>query len=218
MAATFPLAQAALADLLRIRSVRWAMDRFVETTMVGNGEPIEAELGPPMWRGDCETVPLTIDETDQLMARFDLLDGGQQAFYLHNPQRLGPQSDPTGATLGASVVKVKSVGADNKSLALKGLPAGYALTIGDYVAVDYGTPSRRGFFRLGASGIANGVGETAELELRPHIRPGITADCDAYLFKPAAKVVLIDGSADPSPVSTLHNVIRFSVRQTLRAG
>ncbi len=217
MAATFPLAAASLADLLRIRSVTWSLERFVETSGVGTGEWLEAELGPPLWHADCETPPMTNDEVDQVMARFDLLDGGRQAFYLYNPARLGPQTDRDGAILGAASVKVKSVGSDNKSLALKGLPSGYVLSAGDFVAVDYGTPSRRALFRMAAGGTADGSG-TAELELRPHVRPGIATDCAAYLFKPAAKMKLLPDTLRPSPVSTVHSTITFSARQTLQAG
>jgi hypothetical protein len=218
MAATFPLAETALIDLLRIRSVTWLLERFVETSGLGSGERIEAELAPPLWRADVESVPMTNAEASQLMARFYLLDGGLNAFYLHNPLAPYPQGDPTGSIIGSNAVKVKSVGADNKSLALKALTAGYQLTIGDMVAVDHGSPTRRALFVLAASGVADGSGDSAELEVRPHVRPGILANADVFLKHPSAKMKLLPDTLRMEPLSTIHSVVRFSARQTLQAG
>ena len=218
MTATFPLPLASLADLVRLATLTWSLERFVETSGLGTGETLEAELAPPLWRADCESVPMPNAAANQLMARFHLLNGGQQSFYLTNALAKYPQSDPTGSTLGAAAVKVKSVSADRSSLAFKSLPNGYALTIGDMVAVDYGSPSRRALFIICANGNANGSGDTAELEVRPYVRSGIAADATAYLAKPAAKVKLLPDTLKMSPVSQRHSTISFSARQTLAAG
>lgn len=219
MAATFPLSLASLSALLPLVSAPWNLDRQVETSGTGAGEAIEADLGPPLWRAECESAPLPNAEAMQLHGRLLLLNGGQQAFYLSNPAAPAPQSDPDGAILGASAVKVKSVGSGNVTLAFKSLPAGYALTIGDFVAVDYGAaPTRRALFMLCGSGVANGSGETAELEVRPAVRPGIAADAVVSLAPAAAKVKLLASTLRLDGQGPLHSVIRFTARQTLQAG
>src|SRR5690606_33928716 len=108
-----------------------------------------------------------------------------------SPEAKGPQADPTGAILGEAEVTIESVGADNRSLAFAGLPEGYQLTIGDMLHVDYGSPSRRALFTLCESGAADADGETDELEVRPHVRPGITAGAAVTLIKPSAKVKIM---------------------------
>jgi hypothetical protein len=218
LVASFPLSLASLVDLIEFTSIDWELDRFVETSGLGTGESLEAELAPPLWRAEAETIPMTNDAAKQLMARFYLLDGGQETFYLTNPLALYPVADPTGSILGAAAVKVKSVSTDNKALALKSLPNAYALTIGDFLAVDYGTPSRRALFIVCASGAADSGGETAELELRPHVRPGVVADCAVTLLKPSAKVKLLPDTLQLVGKDNLNSSIRFSARQTLQAG
>ena len=218
MTATFPLPLASLSDLVKIATLTWSLERFVETSGLGTGETLEAELSPPLWRADCESVPMPNAAANQLMARFYLLNGGQQSFYLSNPIAKYPQSDPTGSILGASAVKVKSVSSDKSSLAFKSLPNGYVLTIGDMVAVDYGSPARRALFIICASGNANGSGDTAELEVRPYVRAGIAADASVYFAKPAAKVRLLPDTLKMSQVTPRHSTISFSARQTLAAG
>jgi hypothetical protein len=215
MVATFPLAQSALADLLRIRSVVWNLERYVETSGV-EGEDIEAELRSPLWVGEVESVPMELAEANQLYARFLLLDGGMQSFYLHNPLAPYPQADPDGSIIGSDTVQIHTVGVDNKTLRLKGLPAGYVLTIGDYIAVTYNT-SRRALYIVCETVTADGSGNTPSFEVRGYLRPGTAVNNVVDLKKPAAKVKLVDGTLRVEPLSTVHSVIRFTARQTLRA-
>lgn len=215
MVASFPLAQSALADLLRIRSVTWNLERYVEVSGIEEDD-LEAELRSPRWLAEAESVPMEHAEANQLMARFYLLDGGQQAFYLHNPLVPFPQSDADGSIVGSSTVQIHTVGVDNKTLRLKGLPAGYVLTIGDYLAVTYAT-SRRGFYIVCQTVTADGSGVTPAFEVRAYLRPGTAVDDAVDLTRPAAKVKLV-GAIRMEPLSTVHSIIRFTARQTLRAG
>jgi hypothetical protein len=216
MAATFPLPAASLADLLPIASGLWEPIYSDEFSGLGSGEMLNASLAPMLWGASVEAGPMYLSAAKQLRARILLLDGSSNALYFWSPEAKAPQADPDGASLGASTVKVKSVGDDNKSLALKGLPAGYALTIGDMVAVDYG--SRRALFALAASGNADGSGDTAEIEVRPHIRPGVVTDCLAYLVKPAAKVKIVPSTLKINSTGGALATITFDIRQTLQAG
>lgn len=217
MALAFPLLQTEFSDLLRVRTVSWSLMWRQEMSEAA-GETLAADLGPPLWEAAIETAPMPHAEADQLAAVVDALDGALQTFYLTNPKRPFPQSDPDGSILGAADVEILTVGADNKSLALEGLPNGYAITRGDMLAVDYGSPARRALFRFVGSGNASSGGETAELEVRPHIRPGLIAGAQAYLAKPAPKMVMVAGSVDVEQVTMLHSLLRFTARQTLRAG
>ena len=59
---------------------------------------------------------------------------------------------------------------------------------------------------------------TAELDVRPHIRPGISAGATVTLIKPAAKVKIVPDTLSIVNQGGLHASLRFQVRQTLQAG
>jgi hypothetical protein len=90
--------------------------------------------------------------------------------------------------------------------------------MGDYMHVDYGTPSRRALLQAAEGATANGSGVTGEFEVRPQLRPGITAGLAVALKKPAAKVKIVSGSVRIETVTTLLSQLRFTARQTLAAG
>lgn len=218
MVATFPTALADLADLLGIRSVSWLPYRQQELSGLGSGEWLTADLAPMLWEGKCETSPVTIAAANQLQARFELLDGSANAFYLFNPLAKYPQTDPSGATLGSSTVTITAISTNRDTVTLAGLPAGYVLTIGDMFSVDYGSPSRRGLYRFAATATASGLGALGPIEVRPRIRSGVTTALAITLKKPAAKVKIVPESFSVQQVGINHAVIGFIARQTLQAG
>lgn len=211
-----PLPITALADFLTIASGLWEPVRFEEYSGTGGSELLAAQLGPMLWGSSVETAPMPLAEAKKLRSKLLLLDGALNTFYFYSPENRYPVADPDGTILGASTVQVKSVGTDNASIALKGLPDNYVLTEGDMFSVDYGT--RRALFALTEDGESNTDGETAELGVRPHVRPGIAADDSVTLIKPSAKVVILPNTLSIRPSSGTHAVIGFRVQQTLRAG
>lgn len=216
-AITFPMSAEIFADLLRVRSVSWRLANRQELSEAG-GEQLAADLGPRLFEADIETAPMEHVEADQLQVKVDALDGALQSFYLWNPRRPYPQSDPDGTVLGEAEIELLSLGVNNKSLALTGLPAGYVVTPGDMLAVDYASPERRMLFRFVEGGAASGAGETPQLEVRPHLRPGMVVGDPAFLARPAGKMVMVPDTAEVVQVSMVHSVLRFTARQTLRAG
>ena len=182
-----PVPTAHLADLLPVASGIWRPQYQQETSIAG-GELLAADLGPMLWVADVRTPRLELNRLRQLRARLLSVDGSLGAFYYTSPEALGPQADPRGTILGEAEVEIESIGADNRSIAFRGLPAGYVLTVGDMFHVDYGSPSRRALFALTADGLASGLGVTSEIGVRPHVRPGILAGTAVTLIRPAAKV------------------------------
>ena len=84
--------------------------------------------------------------------------------------------------------------------------------------IDYGTLSRRVLMQAAEGATANGSGVTGVFEVRPQLRPGITAGLAVTLKKPAAKVKIVPGSLRIETVTTLLSQLRFTARQTLAAG
>jgi hypothetical protein len=220
MSISFPRSLSDLADLLSIAAVQWGELRSETGSPVGSGEFLTHSLGPVLWTADVTSTPMPHAEAEQMRARIGALDGSSQAFYLFNPLMKYPQSDPGGANLGTATVTIDSINVNRKALKLAGLPAGYLLTIGDYFHVDYdSSPYRRALIQIAESATADGSGLTLEFEVRPHLRPGISAGASVSLIKPAAKVkVMPDTLAIEQAEDATMSRVRFSARQTLQKG
>lgn len=198
MAYTYPLSLASLADLFQIEEVVWDVQRNDELSGTGDARVWQAELADPLWRGDVKLIPAYHDQVKQIAARIRKLYGAQESFLLYDPLSQYPQADPDGSLLGSSTVIVASVGENNKSLSLSGLPAGYVLTIGDKAQIAYGSdPVRNFFFEVSETVTADGEGATAEFEIFPHVPPGVAADDEVVLIKPACRGFIMPGTFNP---------------------
>jgi hypothetical protein len=220
MSISFPRSLSDIADRLSIATVQWGELRPETGSPVGSGEFLIHLLGPVLWTADVTSTPMPHAEAEQFRARFKALDGSSQSFYLFNPLMKYPQADSGGAILGAATVTIDSINVNRKALKLAGLPAGYPLTIGDYFHVDYdSSPYRRALIQIAESTTADGSGVTPEFEVRPHLRPGISAGATVSLIKPAAKVkVMPDTLAIEQAEDATMSYVRFAVRQTLQKG
>lgn len=192
---TFPLAASVFMDLLPIADVRMDCPENSVTSMTGAGEVIRATLAPQLWRGSFTLSADYHAGAAQLAALLDLLQRPGASFMVYDPRLKYPQADATGASLGASTVQIASVNADNRRLALKGLPAGYVLTRGDLLSFAYGSPARQALHRVVAASVtANASGVTSEFEVTPLIRTGAAVNDAVSLAKPQCKAVLAPGS------------------------
>lgn len=204
MTLSFPLSLNTFADKLKITTVQWQLKRWDQLSGMGTGDVIAAQLAPPRISGIVTLGALKHDDAAEVQAVIESLDGPMQSFYLYAPQKPFPRFDPDGSKLGAATVTTHTVGANNKSLRLQGLPSGYVLSVGDYLAFDYGTnPVRRGFHRIVEAATAPGSSITPLFEVRPHLRPGVTTGLAVTLIKPAAKVFIVPETFDPGTARAL---------------
>lgn len=215
---TFPISQAELGDQLPVQSVTWELVRQQEFSGLGSGEGLAHDLGPALWEGEVSLRPLLHTQARALQAKFDALDGAINTFYLANPLGWWPADDPGGVIYGSSTPTINNIPSERKRMAFAGLPANYQLRAGDMLMADYGTPSRRALFRLVSDIKANGSGTTASVELRPHVRPGITTGMSVSFKRPSAKVKIIPGSLSVQFHNANRTRLSFRVRQTLAAG
>lgn len=218
MALAFPLARANLADLLSIETAEWMLGEDQELTNLGSGEVLAADLGPRLWQAECATTPADIETIEALRARLQALDGAINSFYLFDPRRPFPATDPTGAALAGSTVTIDAIESNRKELSLAGLPAGFVLPAGTFLSVTAGAPSRTALLQLVAGVTADGSGDAGPVEVRPHLRPWVAATQAVTLLKPVAKVKLVPRSLSVTQVSSVLHRLRFSARQTLAAG
>lgn len=212
MTIPFPLSLALLADLLPITSVEWRWQHQQEYSGLGSGEILAAELGPSLLRADVSLAPMPHQQAADIEAVIDALDGSMRTFYLYDPRKKYPKSDPTGSILAASTVQINSL-PSAISMSLKGLPAGFVLWRGDWLSFDYSSPARRAFHRISETVTANGSGVSPVFEVRPAIRTGAAVNNSVALIKPAAKMRLLPNSVQVS-AEGMFTSIRFQAIQT----
>ena len=199
MAISYPYALPAFADLLKISSIVWDIQRNDELSGSGDGRVWQAELAPPLWTGTVTLADMYNDEAKQVAARIRKLHGAQEALFLHDPLSKYPQADPDGTKLGAAGVSIGALGTDNASMSLKGLPAAYKLTIGDKMQIAYG--GRYAFLEVSETVAASSTGVTPTFGVFPHLPTGIAADMGVELLRPACKCVVMPGSHNPGTAS-----------------
>lgn len=205
MAITYPYPVSFLADRLNIEAVIWDIKRNDELSGSGDSRVWQAELAPPLWTGD---VKLNIGRNaslKQIAVLIRKLHGAQEQFYLFDPLSKYPQSDPTGSILGASAVRVNSVGTGGRTISLRGLPAGYVLTLSDKMEIAYGaSPVRNAFLEVSDLLVtADGSGVTGQFEVFPNAPTGVAANDVVTLAKPACKVFIMPTSHNPGSASGL---------------
>lgn len=167
-----------------------------ELARQAGGSPRVADLGPPVWLAKIQSVLMTQAQATDVAAIVNQLGGSLGTFYVWDPRRPYPKLDPTGSILGASVVTIATLGVDNKSIALAGLPAGYKISRGDKIAWDFGSPAHRAFHEFCAAATADGAGALPLTEITPHLRTGATVGTQVILKKAAAEMMIQPGSYD----------------------
>lgn len=193
-----PLSLADFADKLPIQSIEWQLHRWDEFSGLGSGDVLAAQLAPPRWGAKVQLAPMNYARAAEVQALIEALDGALGNFYLYAPQKTHPQDDPTGSKLGSASPKINTLPADNQSMTLKDLPAGYKLTVGDFLSYSYGSdPVRRALLRVCSTVTADAGGFTPSFKVRPHIPTGTTVNVNVTLIKPAAKVFIVPGSFSP---------------------
>lgn len=199
-AITFPLSLADFADLLSIESVTPAMKRNDQIDGLESGLILASETAPALRTMTVKIRPLAYDEDADVSALIEALDGSINPFYMYQPPRLYPRADPTGALLGASVVTIGELDADNKRMTLHGLPVGYKISRGDCLSFNFSAGTLRAYHRVVSADILADIDGHAVVEVRPHFNPGTVLGTVVTLKKPAFKAIMIPDSYNEGDV------------------
>lgn len=213
MALTFPLSYEAFAAKIGVVSMDWTLQDNRTYSGMGSGQIIEADLAPQLRTASATLQPWYADEAAEIEALIEAIVRSKGTFYIADPRKVGPAYDPTGSVLGASTPTISGA-SGNTSLAITGLPAGYVLTIGDYLSFDYGTPARRAHHRILETMTASGGGFTNLFEVAPFLRQAPTVGTSVTLVRPSFKAMIVPGSVKVSAEGMFTN-ISFSVMQKL---
>ncbi|HEY8948446.1 MAG TPA: hypothetical protein VIM56_06140 [Rhizomicrobium sp.] len=202
-----------LLEAMQITQASFNASRGQENSGTGAGIILAKDLRPTLWQAKFTSRAVPHGLALQYQARLNALQGSIFSFYGFNPMARYPQSDITGAVLGAHTVKIAALGDDNKSLSFKGLPAAYKLTLGDFFCFDYGAPSARAFHQILESVTADGAGNTDAFEVYPNIRPGAAVNAVVTLKTPTCEMKVIPGTDDLTTQDRYRSVFSFQARQ-----
>lgn len=219
MTLTFPLPPAAFLDLLPVQQLQLQLQHFRQINGLQDGTLITSERAPAMWRGSVSLAPMPARKAAELQALLAALEAPGRSFELFKKSQIGPAADPSGAALDGYGPKIQSLSGTGL-MRLDGLPPGFEVSAGDYLAFDYdpGSGSRRAFHQVAAGQVADGTGAmAADLTVVPPVRPGAVTDAPVVLVRPALTAVLVPGSV--SYGITSHKVtsgMAFEFRQVLK--
>lgn len=190
------LSLAQVYDRLPISTCIFTLERKDETDELGGGDFWQAELAKPRWAADLTLGTGRHQELKEAAALIRKLDGAKQAFLMCDPTSLYPYADPRGIIFGASVVTIRTIGADRVTARMQGFPAGYILTVGDKLQISYNSGQQHAFVEVGATVAASSTGNL-DAPIFPRLPISVVAGDVATVIRPACPVVVSPGSHNP---------------------
>lgn len=179
-----------------------------EVSRQASGAARTKDLGTPLWRARYQTRDLfRPSQLDYWRAVFNSMDGGEKTFKAWPIARSYPiaypnGSWPTGVSFDGVSATVHTVGVDNKSLRVDLLPAGYVVSVGDFLSVEYGSPTKYFLCQAVESATADGSGVTPSFEVRPHLPVGLAVDGIVRVRRPFCLMTIDPGTLSiPSNLS-----------------
>jgi hypothetical protein len=209
MAITFPR-----TDI--ITSVGYTDQTFMlmsrqEISGQANGVLRGKDLGSALWTASYTTIELLNADAIAFEAALNSLDGLTNAFEAGDLRNRYPRNYPTGSFTDSGVLA--TVGSNNKSLSISGLPANFVISAGDYFHFTYSTS--RALHQAVETVTASGAGLSPVFEVRPFIRPGYTIS-NAVTFKlPNGQFILQPNSISTTLKSMVSSAVSFKAMQYL---
>lgn len=177
----------------------FALKSYDETSKTQGGDTLVKSRGTPLWNLSATSKPLRPNELDYWRARLEALDEGKRPFWGYSLSRCYPilypnGSWPTGSSFNGLTATIATLGTNNKSLSLTGLPAGFVFKVGDMLSFEYTEQPRYALHRVQETVTADSSGDTTEFEVRPFIQAGATTTTAVRLYQPRCLMMLVPGS------------------------
>lgn len=190
-----------------------------EQAGTGGGSVITRELSPPLWMLRAQTTKLQPNELDYWQATLEALENGKRPFWGFSRNRDYPINYPrgtwpTGGSFNGATSRILTVGANNKSMSLDQLPAGYQGSVGDMLSWTYNS-TQYALHRVVEAFTANGSGITGVFEVRPHIRPTASVTAAVAVKNPRCQMVVVAGSISVDTDDIGWGTISFQGQQFL---
>lgn len=188
MALSFPYALGFLDQCLMTERVALALQRYDERSGSGDGRMWSTQLAPPLWGATLELFSTKPALAREINAKVYGLDGTSKTFLWSDRLYPGPAS---GVTSGIGAVTVSSIRADRGAIGLSGLPAGFALTAGDFLSIAHSS-GRIYFGQFVEGGGSGSTGNIAAREIRPYLPFGVPVGARIELVRPHFKAMVTD--------------------------
>jgi hypothetical protein len=214
MALTFPLDLPAFFEAFCPISTTFQLGEAVLVNETGGGEVIRSDYGSRLWQGTVTLAPSKPVLVEDIMALIRVLQDSRASFLLYPRHRKKAVGE---ASLSEPIGQINSLPTNNRLITLKGLPAGFDITRGDFISFIYSS-TRYAFHQAVESITANGSGVTGQFEVIPPIRPGAAVDTGVQTNRPRLKAVMVPGSLSvvELPRRGFASGASFAWRQTLR--
>jgi len=172
---------------------------YDETSKTQGGDTLVKARGTPLWNLSATSRTLKPNELDYWRARLESLDEGKRPFWGYSLSRCYPiaypnGSWPTGSSFDGVSATIGTLGTNNKSLSLAGLPSGFVLKVGDMLSFEYTDTPRYALHRVQEAATASSGGTTDEFEVRPFIQSGAVTTTPVRLYQPRCLMMLVPGS------------------------
>lgn len=185
-----------------------------QLSRAGDGTIYGDAVDEPHWLGRFATEPLLHVDATTLEAKMRSLRGVLGTLLVHDLRRPFPGSSLDGSLNDANV-KIQSVnGSDARLIALKGLPAGYIIRVGDFLGFVFSS-THYALHQVVAGATANGSGVTAEFEVVPPLQPGATANTAVALNRAPCEAVIEPRSLQLSRFNAERSRVAFRTVQVL---
>lgn len=183
----------------------FALQYRQEQSRTASGITYLKDFGDPLWRMSATTLPLAASDALDYEALLETMGGGLRIFLAWDLRRSYPKSAPGGNF--ADTASVNSISVGNGAISLKGLPAGFVLSRGDYLSVVVG--DRPTLLQMSESIGADGSGETPLFVVAPSVPVGIAVNNAVHLKRAGTTMTLIPGSVQKQQVDGHYSTVSF---------
>lgn len=190
MALTFPFLD--ILPLSRTRTFEFFLRVRKERARETAGRARGKLIGPALWRVSIGSGPLSYSVGKALEARLLTLVHDEKRFKAWDIRTPFPFFDPNG-NIPVESVTIDTVGTNNTSLRLFGLPTGYVVNVGDKLEIVHSS-TRSSLVEAVEPATATIDTRTPLFEVRPYLRPGVTAGMVVKLHRPGAYFLIDDES------------------------
>lgn len=223
MTITFPRD---LPEPSRIAVAEFRLDWQQAIAPTRGGKVQAVDLGVPLWAISYATATLNEAQGIAWEAWLESLGGSVRPFRAWQPLRryayayrrtgyAGLVRAAGGAFTGIGVAgqsAIVSVGGSLDAVTIDGLPAGFALTVGDMLSWD--VAGKQALHRVTEAGVASGAG-VATVGVAPLVRPSPAVGAPVALERPWCRAILDPGSVRASWQVGRLTQVSFSATQVI---
>lgn len=192
MSVTYPIPLATFIQKYKIKTIELDLVHQSELSNQASGGRYFKNLGPSYWVATITTSMLDDNNYEEVLALLRALQVTDGTFLCTNMRRRFPKADPVGSIIGANSVQINSVASNQ--ISLKNLTNAYVLNLGDYMSVDYGSPTEHILFQMLEGITANGSGVTGVFSVAPDVPAAMAANNPVVLKNPVCQMCVIDNS------------------------